>query len=455
MKQSETMGKSKREGKEKKRAKLRPGIEKNLDKLHQKVKNDTAKGGGKKSDLSDSRKSKFARALASTDWHTRERALRSLELWLASSSEVSPKDLRKVWKGLYFCFWHSDKTPVQQELAERLSKLVSNLKTDSVALAFWQTFLDTMAREWSSIDRLRLDKFMSLVRMFVHSCLDRMSSLDWHPEVVVPMWELLGRTLLKGNEAGDGVATTGLVLHLSHIFIDELEQVCAKSTGRENDDAHEQGNGGEASPSSPPSGAAMELPDTIPSDVLSFLVEPFRLLLCTTTSKAIMDRVAESVYSKLCRKCTHCLQEIESGASDADTVRPGYPFVQIDAVDMAKDLFEVAADPATRQINREKVYDVVAVVERLAEYQNQVMSTDLAALPEANGAAEAAAAAVVAAEDEGKTKKRKKGKKEGLKKKGVVFKLNNNQVFKFHKKKQANVTYSPSRHVPVKGALKK
>ena len=135
MKQSKTMGKSKREGKEKKRAKLRPGIEKNLDKLHQKVKNDTAKGGGKKSDLSDARKSKFARALASTDWHTRERSLRSLELWLASSSEVSPKDLRKVWKGLYFCFWHSDKTPVQQELAERLSKLVSNLKTDSVALS--------------------------------------------------------------------------------------------------------------------------------------------------------------------------------------------------------------------------------------------------------------------------------------------------------------------------------
>lgn len=57
--------------------------------------------------------SKFARALGSVDFHTREKGVQALTKWLSSRSEVSEDDLLKLWKGIFFCFWHSDRAPVQ------------------------------------------------------------------------------------------------------------------------------------------------------------------------------------------------------------------------------------------------------------------------------------------------------------------------------------------------------
>lgn len=57
--------------------------------------------------------SKFARALGSTDFHTREQGLQALSRWLTHKQLVSELDMLKLWKGIYFCFWHSDKEPVQ------------------------------------------------------------------------------------------------------------------------------------------------------------------------------------------------------------------------------------------------------------------------------------------------------------------------------------------------------
>lgn len=57
--------------------------------------------------------SKFARALGSTDFHTREQGLQALSRWLTHKQLVPELDMLKLWKGIYFCFWHSDKEPVQ------------------------------------------------------------------------------------------------------------------------------------------------------------------------------------------------------------------------------------------------------------------------------------------------------------------------------------------------------
>ncbi len=63
--------------------------------------------------VSEDGNSKFARALGSTDYHTREAGLNALTLWLCSRRELAETDMLKIWKGLFFCFWHSDKAPVQ------------------------------------------------------------------------------------------------------------------------------------------------------------------------------------------------------------------------------------------------------------------------------------------------------------------------------------------------------
>lgn len=55
----------------------------------------------------------LARALGSTDRDTREKGLVLLCNWLETHDNVSQKDLIRLWKALYFCFWHSDLVSVQ------------------------------------------------------------------------------------------------------------------------------------------------------------------------------------------------------------------------------------------------------------------------------------------------------------------------------------------------------
>eukprot|EP00951_Prasinocladus_malaysianus_P050533 scaffold681435_cov57-Prasinocladus_malaysianus.AAC.3 len=57
--------------------------------------------------------SKFARALGSTDYQTREKGLAALGRWMSSKDSIPDSDLLKLWKGIFYCFWHSDKAPVQ------------------------------------------------------------------------------------------------------------------------------------------------------------------------------------------------------------------------------------------------------------------------------------------------------------------------------------------------------
>jgi len=61
----------------------------------------------------------------------------------------------KLWKGIFYGFWMSDKPLVQQALASELADLVLTLPTTSSSLAFLRGFWETIVREWNSIDHLR------------------------------------------------------------------------------------------------------------------------------------------------------------------------------------------------------------------------------------------------------------------------------------------------------------
>jgi ribosomal RNA-processing protein 1 len=57
---------------------------------------------------------KLSRALGSTCWHTRTKGLQALTRFLQrKNQEFDEKDMLKLWRGLFYAFWHSDKAPVQ------------------------------------------------------------------------------------------------------------------------------------------------------------------------------------------------------------------------------------------------------------------------------------------------------------------------------------------------------
>lgn len=74
--------------------------------------------------------SKFSRALASSDYHVRSKGLEALHVWLQRKQEVPEMGLQKLWRGILFCFWHSDKSHVQEQLADQLVNIMKDLSDD-------------------------------------------------------------------------------------------------------------------------------------------------------------------------------------------------------------------------------------------------------------------------------------------------------------------------------------
>jgi hypothetical protein len=80
--------------------------------------------------------SAFARALASSDYHTRAKGWKALQIWLQTRQQLKLAEVLKIWRGILFCFWHSDKSHVQEELATQLAQIMLMLPFDVCCYLF-------------------------------------------------------------------------------------------------------------------------------------------------------------------------------------------------------------------------------------------------------------------------------------------------------------------------------
>ncbi|TKY54495.1 Ribosomal RNA processing protein 1-like B [Spatholobus suberectus] len=158
--------------------------------------------------------------LACCNKTTRERALRLLlKSWLPSQSQTLPDDdAKKLWKGLFYCMWHSDKPLVQSDLVDRLSSLLLSLHLP-LSLQYLSTFLLTMRREWSGIDALRLDKFYLLIRRFVSKFFSLLKNNSWDPELVQRLMDVLDEGTFSAQDKFQG---NGVNYHIATVFLEEL-----------------------------------------------------------------------------------------------------------------------------------------------------------------------------------------------------------------------------------------
>ncbi|KAJ5682249.1 hypothetical protein N7462_005414 [Penicillium macrosclerotiorum] len=117
--------------------------------------------------MADIQKTPFVRDLASSDRKTRDKALESLTLFLRSQTNLTLVDLLKLWKGIFFCFYHSDRPLTQQALARALSYTLVPSLPHATLHRFLRAFWITIGRDFHSLDRLRLDKYLLLIRCYV------------------------------------------------------------------------------------------------------------------------------------------------------------------------------------------------------------------------------------------------------------------------------------------------
>ncbi|KAK8596938.1 hypothetical protein V6N13_001548 [Hibiscus sabdariffa] len=157
--------------------------------------------------------------LAACDKSSRDRAVRSLlNSWLPSQSEVSDEEMKKLWKGLFYCVWHADKMPAQSDLIEKLSSVLPNLEP-GLSLRYFSVFLLTMRREWPGIDKLRLDKFYLLIRRFLNRFFVMLKKRSWDLEFT----RRSIRVLVDGTFlADDKFQGNGVNYHIASVFLEEI-----------------------------------------------------------------------------------------------------------------------------------------------------------------------------------------------------------------------------------------
>ncbi|KAF9041734.1 ribosomal RNA processing protein [Hymenopellis radicata] len=286
--------------------------------------------------------------LASTEKKVRDKAIKNLSTFLSDSEDaLPPPEMAKLWKGIFYCFWMSDKPLVQQALATELAELILTITSTPASLTFLDGFWETTVREWSGIDRLRIDKYYMLVRRFVNAGFRLLIRTGWDLEAVEEYNRILTR---EGGPLcpGDIKVPTSLIYHLADIYLQELDNAMSK-----------------------PSTDSTTRPAPLCGLVSPFLTVASRTPISTTYNR-IQTALLTPLLSELSSEDRPPVAKrvrLEPGASDGtyrhllsnacascgDQDKLDEPILR---GRLLRQIFNAASDPETRGSNRRKMYDL-------------------------------------------------------------------------------------------------
>ncbi|KAF1356384.1 nucleolar protein,Nop52-domain-containing protein [Delphinella strobiligena] len=203
----------------------------------------------------------FIKQLAANDRKIRDRALTSLRSYLSRNTPFTSTDLLKLHKGLFYSMWSADKPRYQQALARDLASLCTVFTTSPNTLLFIRTFWQTMAREWTGIEALRMDKFLYLCRQYVSTGFALCVRNEWSDaEFRKEYLEILAEVPLAPREPK---VPNGLRYHILDIYVDELDKADAERSA--------------------------------PLDIIDEVFGPLRKLGKESPTKSVRERVAEAL----------------------------------------------------------------------------------------------------------------------------------------------------------------
>lgn len=320
----------------------------------------------------------LAQRLAGNEQVTRDRAVRKLRKYIVARTQraegsFTHDELLKVWKGLFYCMWMQDKPLLQEELGRTISQLVHAFQTTEAQQLFLQTFWQTMNREWTGIDRLRLDKFYMLMRMVLHESLKALKMRAWEERQTERLLELLTTEILHP----DSQAPNGVKSHFLEVFLEELTKVGA---------------------------------DELTADQNLRLIEPFCRVAARTQDPLVLHSITRGIFETIVEQAPLAIEELmneleaqeeeeeeetSEGEEQDRAVLPGKPprgsvraaepvlgeeqveddddddhagsVLQFDYEAVANRLFEMASHQDTPPLNRKRLYKVIRKLQDLAE----------------------------------------------------------------------------------------
>ncbi|EFO63156.1 Hypothetical protein GLP15_1022 [Giardia lamblia P15] len=201
--------------------------------------------------------------LASDKKSIRHTAFDTVYDGLALQTRREPLDylaMMRLWKGLYYLLWKEDKVDMQFTLCKRISGLIHMLPEPSPkeerafmkfagiddegslddeyedsdddtaeyggqAVLFARCGLETLCREWPSVDYLRQSKVMRLVRDFVYALIERiLSNYDESAIEANMLIHTISLVLLSNSRIVQQASPKSLVIHFSDVWTDGIRR---------------------------------------------------------------------------------------------------------------------------------------------------------------------------------------------------------------------------------------
>ncbi|XP_062257887.1 ribosomal RNA processing protein 1 homolog isoform X6 [Platichthys flesus] len=334
----------------------------------------------------------FAQKLASNEKPVRTKAIKKLRKYINVRSQketdgFTDDELLKLWKGLFYCLWMQDKPLLQEDLSNQISNLIHSFNHIDGQFSYLESFLLTFKREWTGIDRLRMDKFFQLVRLMFKQSFEMLKRKNWESSVVARFLELLTAQLLRGGSA----APSGLQFHILDLYMTELAAVgSSELTANQNLMFIE-----------PFCKTAAKTKDrtlfrAICNSIFSSIIDqaPFAIEELMQEVNAAedsdsgqasevddKDHIKGKISKPLCKKWTRMKingsksnQEeddelLYSEDSDTELSCDGDigPVLQFDYTALAEKLFELASRSSTPSQNRQRLYKIIKVLQDLGE----------------------------------------------------------------------------------------
>ncbi|THH06725.1 hypothetical protein EW145_g3884 [Phellinidium pouzarii] len=260
-------------------------------------------------------------------------------------------EMAKLWKGIFYCYWMSDKPLVQQALSSELAELLLTISSTDASLKFLRGFWDAIVREWNGIDRLRMDKYYMLVRKFVNASFRLLVRADWDKSVVDKYNSIL---TCRGGPLcpEDNRVPTSLSYHLADVYLTELNRSLE---------------------SSPHAGQAGAGPLPVP---LFPLLSPFLYLASLTNSNVTYQRVYSEIIEPLFSALKPCpppeaplnkrprllnkssFDNIVANSCLENPEEEGKVESTKTRKALLRKMFDIASGPDARETNRRKMYAI-------------------------------------------------------------------------------------------------
>lgn len=176
------------------------------------------------------------------------------------SEENASKHSRMLWEGIFYLFWHADKSVYQRDVSLKIASILGKLGTsgwNAKKKLWFESCLYIFDKHWDKVDNFRIDKFMMLVRNMISESFTIFKESDYQE---ITWFADFLQKFMK-----DPLRAQGLLLQLTDVYIPELGKV----------------------------------DNLISLNNLAQLLKPFLYLLASTDSNVVRERVQDNVFNPL------------------------------------------------------------------------------------------------------------------------------------------------------------